>query len=390
MRWCRLVIPVLAGGLLVATLVASGTREGDIARVHLTGIDVRCVAQDPQGTIWIGTARGAFVLARGDVQPRPLAAEALAGAVINDIVVQENGAVWFCTEKGVVRRVADNITAINTLEIPVHEARQGEALHELGRVVCGAAIGESVFFGTPRAIVQHFPLGGTWLARTRHVEWGVFEGAIEIELAPLRGCRQIEGDAQGTLWAVTDDGLLSANTRWRGPVGAGWWWQTGYESLGDGDDRVVVHFRQFMARPPEFRGAEDPLYGVPGAIAADASGSIRILAADGHILRSPDIPDLAAGRVWKTWSVFPVAAMAGQPRSTLRRAHALAYAGEWSAAAASRADGRAVVLLRRAPREGFAPKWVADAPTKIHDLLLTRRGRVLVATSSGLVDLAGL
>jgi len=379
----------LLGAAALLGAVAAAAQDLREPRVHLSGSDVRSVAQDPEGTIWMGTARGAFVLASEGTRPEAVAVDAPARAVVNDIVAHQSGTIWFCTDRGVVGRAGEDVTAINAMEIPVQEARKGETLHELGRVLCGTAVGESVFFGMPRAIVQHFPPGRTWLARTEYLAWGAISRNIAMGRAPINGCREIVRDAEGMLWALTDDGLLSANRRWRqGPFGRGWCWMTGHESFGDGDDRVVIHFWQLMAGGPRLGGREVPAYGAPAAIALDALGSIRILTVEGHILSLPDIPDVTAGRVWKTWTVLPVAAIANVPESRPWKACALAYAGDRVAVAGTGADEKPIVLLRTAPGRDFVVEWMGQRATEIRDLLMTEEGHVFIATSSGLVELA--
>ncbi|MGD8239626.1 MAG: hypothetical protein PVH68_13790 [Armatimonadota bacterium] len=191
-------------------------------------------------------------------------------------------------------------------------------------------------------------------------------------------------DADGRLWALTHDALLTANREGKDEPIKDWSWHTGIMSYGDGDDWVGMHFWQLMTRP--IRLGEGDKYGAPAAIATDASGAIRTLTADGHILRLPDFPDVTAGRVWKTWMEFAVAAPAPPRLLALGRPYALGCTGDRVVVARARDNARPILLVGTVPGEDWTIKAMGTRPTEIHDLLLASDGRALVATCSGLVE----
>jgi len=404
-RRCLWTGLAVLGSVLAVT--SGGGFAGDATtRQYLPGADVRCLAQGAEGRVWIGTADGAYVFEGGDEAPARVELPELTGRRVNDVVVDPGGVVWFCTDKGLVRVVGDEVTSINQMEIPFggqdrpYPLREMAglsatgALSELGEVLCGVASGDSLWFGLHDAIVRYIPQENAWSAQTHYWRWGFILGCIGSfgPPRPIRDCRQLAADGSGLVWALAQDAPLAWNPRSKSPI-----WETGYVLNGDGDDSAVVPFYKFYQVIPQAdtsgsvnqaAGAAPPTYAVPAAIATAPSGAIRLLTQDGRVFKEPIVPDVAGGAVRGIWEEFAQVGLPDSARTVLRTATTLACSADRLVAGGVDADGRPTICVS-AEVEETTPvvHSLSDQPAEVRDVLIDEGRGLLVATSLGLVQL---
>jgi len=387
MRWsaahlCTAVVCVFIAGL------PSYSSDDFSRRTYLDGIDVRCVTRGADGTVWIGTGRGAFVLPKGSEAPVPCEAEPLADAEINDIIEDGMGVLWFCTASGLVRHSGDSFVVVNETEIPVDLSNERlssrlmkpdggppDPLHEIGEVLCAAASEDGLWFATRQAVVRYIPQTDTWSAQTHYAEWGpVVGGYTGIFARPLQGCQQIVADHAGVLWALIEGGLITAD-----PTTEGWAWATGYELQGIGGSPVRVrlpYVAHHVRLGNSYSTVRLPQWGLPTALALNEAGEVQVLTDKGYVLSRPRGAAVLA----------PQVDLAGLHWSARGAAWALAVS--WACVAVVGPADFSVspnLLIAAVDGKPMIATSVGGDDAAVRDMLFCLDGQTLVATDRGLV-----
>lgn len=352
----------------------------EIAR-SLDGVTIRCLAQDASGAVWLGLDEGLAVLRPGATEPNRLDLQPLAATGVNAIL-PDGACLWLGTDTGLFRYADGAVARIDMLGA---EATLPD-VDRVERVTLNAAVRSlclhqgKVWLGTDAAIMTYDPADGQWTLFRDCFVWMGVSGALYGNPQPITGCRQLLVDRGGRLWALTAIGLVTLSTP--GNVGFSHW-QTGYRSVGDGDDSMLVGFWQVTAgMDPAIRDWTGEYYGPPAAIGLDAFGGLRLLAGDGAILEPPRAPSGAGGAIYGTYRRF--SRIVPQGTEVLAQARAFAWAPEGVVIAGESPENTPTLCVCSPDLRTGAFHVIAREPATINDLLVATDGRVLVATDRGL------
>ncbi len=350
--------------------------------VHsLDGVSIRCLVQDASGALWFGLDEGLAVVHLGATEPNRLDLQPLAATGVNAIL-PDDACLWLGTDTGLFR-YADGVAArieMTGAEAALPDTDRVERLTVNAAVRCLCLHQGKLWLGTDDAIMTYDPAHGQWTLFRDCFVWMGVSGALYGSPKPISGCRQLVADRDRRLWALTAIGLVTMSTP--GNVGFSHW-QTGYRSVGDGDDSMLVGFWQVTAgMDPAIRDWAGEYYGPPAAIGLDAFGGLRLLARDGAILEPPRAPSGNGGAIYGTYRRF--SRTAPQGTEVLAKARAFAWAPEGVVIAGESPENTPTLCLCSPDLRTGAFHVLSEEPTAINDLLVATDGRVLVATNRGL------
>lgn len=368
----------LSAAFYLAAVGACDTAE--IAH-SLDGVNIRCLAQDASGAVWLGLDEGLAVLQPGATEPNRLDLQPLAATGVNAILPGD-ACLWLGTDTGLFRYADGAVARIEMLgaEATLPDVDRVERVTLNAAVRCLCLHQGKVWLGTDGAIMTYDPADGQWTLFRDCFVWMGVSGALYGNPQPITGCRQLLVDRGRRLWALTAIGLVTMSTP--GNVGFSHW-QTGYRSVGDGDDSMLVGFWQVTAgMDPVVRDWIGEYYGPPAAIGLDAFGGLRLLANDGAILEPPRAPSGSGGAIYGTYRRFSRTV----PRGTevLATARAFAWGAEGVVIAGESPENTPTLCLCSSDLRTGAFHVLSDEPATVNDLLIAADQRVLVATNRGL------
>jgi ligand-binding sensor domain-containing protein/signal transduction histidine kinase len=196
---------------------------------------IRCLAIDEDNTVWIGTARIGVVRFTPDGMIGPVSeAQGLAGNVVNHIVRDREGNVWFATNTGLSKLISDQIVNYTRADgLPDYGitavARDGTGAMWFGsrlgltRMLDGRMTTFTAAHGLPDSYVLTLYAddeGTIWCGTEQGPARIVTSGASSPRFrayGPSRGWHRIEGmlnrvraiyrDDDGNLWFGNDEGV---------------------------------------------------------------------------------------------------------------------------------------------------------------------------------------
>ena len=368
--------------LLVAMcLTAFGACDTAEIAHSLNGVNIRCLAQDASGAVWLGLDEGLAAMQPGVTEPTRLDLQPLAATGVNAILPDDT-CLWLGTDTGLFRYADGAVARIEMTgaEATLPDTDRVERLTANAAVRCLCLHEGKLWLGTDAAIMTYYPADGQWtLFRDCFVWMGVLGGLVGSP-RQISGCRQLLVDRGHRLWALTAIGLVTLSTP--GNVGFSHW-QTGYRSVGDGDDSMLVGFWQVTAgMDPAIRDWTGEYYGPPAAIGLDVFGGLRLLAGDGAILEPPRAPSGKGGAIYGTYRRFSRIVPHGT--EVLAKARAFAWAPEGVVIAGESPENTPTLCVCSPDLRTGAFTVLSEEPATVNDLLFVPDRRLLIATNRGL------
>ena len=275
-----LVGVLIAGGaIIVPRLLGSGPGP----HRYLSGIDVRDIVRDQEGTLWLATQKGLYRLPP-EGRPSPVTGDEALRLPMSSIALEKSGRIWMGTDEGLVTRTQDNVERIGRVIVSTHPQFGGESRTEyaIAPVLTLEASDKWVLVGTASSVAALDLATHTWTVEENVFVWVCFLGAVFGDMRPLSQCRDIVVDADGRIWVLLEDALTVFRP------GPGMCLQTGYSVFEEGAGVVSVRLNRFLKELPDTWGARE--HETPLGIATDDTGQLVILTRDGHLLRPPTIP----------------------------------------------------------------------------------------------------
>lgn len=372
-----LVGVLIAGGAIVVPhLLGSGPGP----HRYLSGIDVRDMVRDAEGTLWLATQKGLYRLPPAG-RPSPVTGDEALRLPMSSIALEKSGRIWMGTEEGLVTRTPEAVERIERVMVSCRPQCGGESRteHAIGPVLTLEASDKWLTVGTTNSVAALDLATGGWTVEKSVFVWVCFMGAVFGDLRPVSPCRDIVADADGRIWVLLEDALTVFRP------GPGMCLGTGYSVLEEGAGVVSVRLNRFLTQLPDSWRAEQVEHGTPLGIGTDDTGQLVILTRDGHILRPPTIPrgnpksiiiDEFPEVAYARW----IADLPQPPASFAFRAGRLAVAAPRSEGSGSAVyvGGRGAETVTHFPLEQAHPHHIYPDPAG---------ASWWVATSNGLVHL---
>lgn len=180
------------------TYTTFGEKEGFV------GGDVRCFAQDENGTIWVGTSRGRlFRWDRDRFTPVPFATRVATGA-INAIHFEDDRSLWLGTAQAGIAVVRDGEARIVDVAAGAPENNITQLIADNhGFMWCGSGTG---IFRLSRSEVKRFVAGE--VASVNPISLGRDEGLRNISCTGVYFPGAIKA-RNGRIWFATRQGVLA-------------------------------------------------------------------------------------------------------------------------------------------------------------------------------------
>lgn len=211
-----ILLPLFVTLLLLASpFLAKGQGSGgwDVftPAEGLVSDDVRVIAEDGEGRLWLGTAHGAYRYDGHAFTPCP----DLDNRQVDAILLDREGRLWFGTEDGVYYQPPAGL-AIQ--EVPISDFTYSIAQDQDGALWFGTLYGVYRYEGQgePEQYLKQYTVRAVWWDDQRHSLWiGTEAGVIRydgqdftnVPLAETGGVWAIGQDHRGDLWVGTDHGV---------------------------------------------------------------------------------------------------------------------------------------------------------------------------------------
>ncbi len=277
-----LVGVLIAGGaIIVPHLLGSGSGP----HRYLSGIDVRDMVRDGEGTLWLATQKGLYRLPP-EGRPSPVTGDEALRLPMSSIAMEKSGRIWMGTDEGLVTRTPEGVERIATVIVSSRPQCGGASRTEyaIGRVLTLEASDKWLIVGTATSVAALDLATGTWTVERNVFVWVCFLGGVFGDRRPVSQCREIVVDADGRIWVLLEDALTVFRPGPRMSLG------TGYSVFEEGAGVVSVRLNRFLKQLPDNWRTEQVEHETPPAIATDDTGRLVILTSDGHLLRPPTIP----------------------------------------------------------------------------------------------------